>query len=128
MRVVKGIYDDNDQLMMLATLTNDNPMMGVIFYTGVVSGLRIGDLLSLKAHEIGREFYKKESKTGKIKKTQFPPEGWELIKTYIELEDKKPHDRLFKTTRQTVHKYFMKAANDIGLYHIGTHSMRKTFG
>jgi integrase len=125
---MKGIYDDHDQLMMLATLTNDKPVMGVIYYLGVVSGLRIGDLLALRAGDVGPSFSVTESKTGKTKRINLCGHGWELLRLYIELHEKRPQDRLFDTTRQTVHRYFKRAAAELGLEEIGTHSMRKTYG
>jgi integrase len=128
MQVVKGIYDDKDQLLIVSTLVASNPKMGVLFYVGVVSGLRIGDLLGLKVQDMSYGSFKvEESKTGKEKWVTLPDDGWELVKAYIEAHNLKPEDRLFKTTRQTAHKYFKNAALSLGLTNIGTHSMRKTY-
>jgi len=127
MRVVKGVYDDDDQFMMLATLTMDKPEMGMIFYLGVISGLRISDLLALRVRDVGDAFRVVESKTKKIKLVQLPPEGWLFLQAYIDWRCLRPDDLLFPTTRQTVHKYFKKAAEDLGLDGIGPHSMRKIY-
>lgn len=128
MKKVQGIYDDDDQLMMLATLTDNKPMMGAIFYLGVVSGLRIGDLLTLQVRDVGQRFVVTESKTKKRKLIRLCDMGWSYLENYIFFEDLKPDDLLFKTTRQTVHKYFSVLGQDLGLESIGTHSMRYSYG
>jgi len=127
-RIVKGIYDDKDQLLIVSTLVASNPMMGVLFYVGVVSGLRISDLLMLTVEQVGFGSFKAmEGKTGKEKWVTLSDEGYELVRTYIETQGLKSGDRLFRTTRQTAHKYFSNTAMSLGLSNIGTHSMRKTY-
>jgi len=128
MQKVKGIYDDDGQLLMMATLTYDKPMMGALFYLGVVSGLRISDLLALRFEDVGREFVVTEGKTGKKKRVVLPKEGWQFVQLYAESKNLATGDRLFPTTRQTVLRYFKRVANDLGLDGIGTHTMRKTYG
>lgn len=128
MKKVQGIYDDNDQLLLLATLTTHSPMMGMIFYLGVVSGLRISDLLALTVGDISKNpFTVRESKTKKLKHIKVPKEGWLLLQLYAEGVGLESHGKLFPTTRQTVHRYFKRAAADLGLTNIGTHTMRKTY-
>jgi len=124
MKRVEGIYDDGDQLLMLASITKHNPMMGVIFLLGVVSGLRVSDILALKVKELDRDFLAYESKTGKYKEVRLG-HHWEMLAVY--LDGMNPEDRAFPTTRQTAHKYFKMAAKDLDIPSIGTHSMRKTY-
>jgi integrase len=126
MRRVNGIYDDDGQLMLLASLTQHKPMMGVLYYLGIVSGLRIGDLLSIKADEVGQTFTVIETKTGKEKAIVLCDDGWALVRLYA--EDAPKHGRLFPVSRQTVHKYFKRACKDLGLVDIAPHSMRKIYG
>jgi len=107
----------------------DKPMMGVLFLVGVLSGLRIGDLLSLKVADVGQQFIVKESKTSKKKHIALDIAPWYVLDAYIGGSGLKPHDRLFPVSRQTVHKYFKRAAQDLGITSpIGTHTMRKTYG
>jgi integrase len=126
-KTVKGVYNDNDQLLLLATLVQHNPMMAIIFYIGVISGLRIGDILSLRVGVVKKEFNAFEKKTGKLKHIEFSDGGWHFISMYIDKFNIPFGELLFKTTRQTVYKYFKKAGKDLGLVDIGTHTMRKTY-
>lgn len=127
---VTGIYDENDQLLLLATLTADNPLMGAIFLLGVVSGLRISDLLAIRMGDISQSFEVREGKTGKRKIISMCDDTWGFLRMFVEMRrdygvsDDAP---LFSTTRQTVHRYFKRVAVDLGLDNIGTHSMRKTY-
>jgi len=115
--------------MFLATLTHDKPMMGVLFAVGVMSGLRIGDLLSLKVADVGRVFVVRESKTGKRKRVNLSVGAWYVLDAYIQGAGLRPQDRVFPVTRQTVHKYFKRTAANLGITSpIGTHTMRKTYG
>jgi len=127
MRAVTGIYDDDDQLLLFASLTANNAMMGALAYLGIITGLRVGDMLALRAGDVGELFTVKESKTGKTKIIHLPFEGWKFIETYILVNEIPPDGRLFPTTRQTAHRYFKRAAKELGLENVGTHSMRKTY-
>jgi len=125
---VKGVYSDEGQLLMASTLMAHKPMMGVLFCLGVASGLRIGDLLALRVEEVGQKFSVFESKTGKTKEIELCDATWAILKTYIEWKHPSGEGRLFPTTRQTAHKYFKQAGDDLGLDDIGCHSTRKTYG
>lgn len=130
MRVVKGIYDDDGQLMLISTLTQDNHMMGVLAYVGITTGLRISDLLELNVRQIVDDnglFIVRESKTGKEVEIEMDAQGFELVKTYIDLCQLQLDDKLFPTTRQTVHNYFKRACAFLNLHDISVHSMRKTY-
>lgn len=111
--------------MILTTLVQSDRMMGVLFFVGVISGLRVSDMLALTVGQMQQVMEVTEQKTGKIKPISFTDSQWEFISTYM--EDMRPHHRLFPTTRQTVHKYFSRVAKDLGIGNIGTHSMRKTY-
>jgi len=126
---VKGIYDTNNQLNLFATLAMDKPTMAVLFYIGIVSGLRISDLLKLKVSDVKTQYViVQETKTKKYKHFELEQMGWEYIQSYIDLAQLKPEDLLFSVTRQTVNNYFKRAAKDLDLEDIASHSMRKTYG
>jgi len=103
--------------------------MAVLFYIGIVSGLRISDLLKLKVSDVKTQYViVQETKTKKYKHFELEQMGWEYIQSYIDLAQLKPEDLLFSVTRQTVNNYFKRAAKDLDLEDIASHSMRKTYG
>ena len=126
MNSVDAIYDGEGQLMMLATLTKANPMMGALFLLGVASGLRIGDLLALKVGDLGSQMAVVERKTGKTKRFELDADHLEFLTTYA--DGRPPDAKLFPTTRTTVYRWFRRVADELGLEgEIGTHTMRKTY-
>jgi integrase len=130
MKNVSGIYDDIDQFWMFVTLYEKSCMMSIIFYLGIVSGLRIGDLLSITTGQISQEFTVYESKTGKYKTIKLCDNGWRLLDAYCKIvyaEGRGYHEPLFLTTRQNVLNHFKAAAKRLNLKNIGTHTMRKSY-
>jgi integrase len=127
MRAVRGLYDDEAQFLMFDILMAQNALFGVLFWLGISSGLRVGDLLALRVGDVGREFGVVEAKTGKSRRVRLTDDGWKLVGAYIEKLES-ADGRLFDTTRQTVYRNFIKAASKLGFEGIGTHSMRKTYG
>jgi integrase len=128
---VTGLYDDKDQLLVLSTLLQSNKMMGLIFWVGVVSGLRISDLLKLKIGDIGWGYFMVvEGKTKKEKHITLPDDCFRSLDVYItELKQRGQNDSnlLFKTTRQTVHRHFSNLGIQLGMNFFSPHSMRKTY-
>jgi integrase len=130
MEKVRGIYDHGKQFEMFNALVGDGRgmMYGVLYFFGVASGLRIGDILSVTAGQIGEDMLILEQKTQKIKRIRLDKQVLELISEYAKLKSLKPHERLFPVTRQTVLAHFKHAADAVGLENIGTHSMRYSYG
>jgi len=128
---VKGLYDDKDQLLFLSSLTASNSMMGFIFWIGVVSGLRISDILKLKISDLTFSTFKvTENKTKKEKWITLPDDCFLQLSNYIlklKSNGRLDSSPLFPVTRQTVHKYFTETATILGFTLISPHSMRKTF-
>jgi len=124
---VLGIYEDSSQWQMLAHLTEKSPMIGAIFLLGVSTGLRISDLLALRVEDVGENFQVVESKTKKIREIHLPKNIWRNLKDYIDFRGLEGSDKLFPTTRQTVHKYFALYGHEKGIRSVGTHSMRVTY-
>jgi integrase len=127
---VTGIYDHGKQHEMFTVLSGEDGkhlMYGVLYYFGVATGLRVGDILAVKVGQVGAEMDVREAKTGKIKRIKLDDQILRLISGYVDLKGLQSADRLFATTRQTVHRRFKIAGEACGLENIGTHSMRKTY-
>ncbi len=119
---------------------NQNQRDYVMFMTGIHTGLRISDILTLRVKDVeGTHLMIQEKKTGKYKRIIITPVLKRIFKDYC--EDKKRTDYLFvsrhKTKtgkskpidRTTAYKILRKAAHDLGYTEpFGTHSLRKTFG
>lgn len=107
-----------------------------LFYLGINTGLRISDILSLKAEDIRNSTHlvTKEKKTGKIKRFKINNGLYDEIQKYIlGMADE---EYLFKSqkgdnkpiSRVQAYRILNECAGNIGLSEIGTHTMRKTFG
>jgi len=115
------------QFEMFGELCKGGIMYGVLYYFGVASGLRIGDILGVRVRDIQIDMKVLESKTCKFKEFRLDDQVYELIRNYISVKELDYADRLFPVTRQTVLRHFRRAAEALGLKDIGTHSMRKTY-
>lgn len=112
----------------------------LLFYTGINTGLRISDLVSLNFNDIRDENANMrthisiiEKKTKKLKK--FPIFNGLFVELELYTRNMKPGEFLFKSqvginrpiTTTQAYRIFKKAATKIDLTEIGTHSCRKTF-
>lgn len=108
----------------------------VLFTTGIYTGLRVSDILKLKIKDIKytRILYIKEKKTQKQKVVKLHPE---LIKIYKEYaEDKSEEEYLIKSQkginsplgRKEAYRILKEIGNKFNLEHLGSHTMRKTYG
>ena len=126
---------------ILAHLESRHARYVILYRLGVESGLRVSDLLGLRASHI-RECQRVGSHTLTMIKTkteitiQLSPELLADIMAYIKafkLRDNdalfwsRPRDRRRPLTRQHVHRVMRAAGVATGLDRIGTHSMRRTF-
>jgi len=108
----------------------------ILFVLGINCGLRISDLLRLKIGDIKGKTHIEiaEKKTGKTKKFPITNCIKILLKSYI--KNKNKEQWLFKSqkskvaiTRVQAYRILKKAGKIAGVScHIGTHSLRKTFG
>lgn len=104
----------------------------IMFTLGINSALRISDIITLKCSDFkdGRVEIR-EKKTGKVKSFLLNPAIYTEIKDFI---DAHPREWLFESKkgghleRHQAWSVIKKASITLGLEHIGTHSMRKTFG
>ena len=108
----------------------------LLFVMGINCGLRISDLLKLKISDVKNKTHIEitEQKTGKNKRFPITPVIKSVLSNYI--KNKKPEQWLFASqkgpkaiTRIQAYRIIKIARKIAGLdEHIGTHSLRKTFG
>ena len=106
----------------------------LLFTMGINTGLRVSDLLSLKVGDVkGKgEYLLREKKTKKNKRILLHAVRKD-IEDYTFL---KPDDEYLFASRKgegpisrvQAYRILNKAAHDVGLKEIGTHTLRKTFG
>jgi integrase len=117
-----------------------SPRDRLLFVMGINSALRISDLLPLVVGDVQengklkKKISLKEKKTGKEKRFPLNESIHNELKSFIqpEWQENRP---LFKSRkghkaikRDQAHNILSQAGKAVGLNHIGTHSMRKTFG
>jgi len=98
MNKVVGIYDHDKQhdiFYELSGADGKNVMHGVLYYFGVLSGLRIGDILEVTVEQIGPLVSVLEQKTGKKKEFTLDACSLMLIECYIDHKGLQTGDRLF---------------------------------
>lgn len=108
----------------------------VMFMTGIYSGLRISDILKLRARDVRNKKYIsiREIKTRKEKLFVINKKLKKILDEYI--ADMKDYEYLFRNnrkcnkpiSRQQAYNILSDAGKKFGLDSIGTHTLRKTFG
>ncbi len=122
-------------------LNGINPRYGMIFKTGINTGLRISDILSLKVSDIFHSDFKfrdhltiSEQKTGKLKKIKLNETLRKCLFKYVKEQNLHADDYLFYSQkgghigRIQVYKVMRESASSLGIENFGTHSLRKTWG
>lgn len=110
----------------------------IMYLIGIYSGLRISDILNLKVKDVKNKsnISLREKKTGKQKIFPINPYLRKNLSVYIEDNELEMDEYLIKAqgkqnraiTRDMAYKIMNQAAEYFGLYNIGTHTLRKTFG
>lgn len=104
-----------------------SPPYDLIWCIGYSTGLRISDVLNLKASVAGKSYvYIKEQKTGKKRRVYIRKKIRERIAAHVRRYALSNEDKLFVCSRQTVWRNFKRASTGIGK-NVGTHSMRKSY-
>lgn len=108
----------------------------MMFLFGIYSGLRISDILKLRVRDVkGKDrITLREKKTGKERSFPINAALKSKIKKYV--ADKEDYVYLFRSrqgknrpiSRQQAYNIIRKAGEEFGLYQLGTHTLRKTFG
>lgn len=134
MNIVEPIKK-NEDIEKLKKYFFSNKRNLLLFSLGINSGLRISDVLGLDVKDVkDKEFIEiREQKTNKYKKFPINPNLQKDIQEFV--KDKNLDEPLFLTQknkrldRVRAYKILNRAAKNVGLQiHIGTHSLRKTFG
>lgn len=135
MEFVEPIRDKEDIERMKRYLREWSERNYILFLFGINTGLRISDLLKLRAKDVaGWYVVIREKKTGKHRRFKMPKKLKKEVREYTRFMD--PDDYLFLSRqgnnkpidRRTADWILKVAAGECGLEHIGTHSMRKTYG
>lgn len=135
MNTVQPIRDKDKIEEMKNQLLRNGTRDYLLFVMGINTGLRIGDILTLKVSDVKGKAHIiiKEQKTDKPKRF--------LINSQLEQEINKfilnmgNDEFLFKSSnsdkaisRVQAYRILNHAADMVGLVEVGTHTMRKTFG
>lgn len=117
-------------------LKEKNVKYYVMYEIGIYSGLRISDILKLKIRDVKNKTTIKirEQKTGKEKIFPVNAELEKVLSDYC--KDKKAWEYLIPSThkaaapvsREYAYRVIREAGRKFGLEHLGTHTLRKTFG
>lgn len=107
----------------------------IMFLFGIYVGIRVSDIVQRKVRDVRNLDYVRirETKTGKEKPFPINPELRPLLKAYI--GERQDYEWLFPSRqggghigRGQAYKILHEAGQKFGLEHLGTHTMRKTFG
>lgn len=136
MNFVYPITDPEVVKSVAQYLKANNKRDHVMFMSGILGAMRIGDILRLRVGDVkNRDYiYIREQKTGKVRNQKISPELKRVYKEFCEDMDSEDYlihnssDSLKPITRQRAYTILNEAAEHFGLEHIGTHTMRKTFG
>ncbi|WAW14759.1 site-specific integrase [Peptostreptococcus equinus] len=137
MNFVEPIRDKNKLEDILNYLEKDRPKKYyILFVLGLYSGLRISDILPLQVkHVKSRDHISiREKKTGKAKKVTLNKFLKKKLDSYVEdMEDWEyliPNSKVgnHPISRQQAYKVIKETCERFDVEHIGTHSLRKTFG
>lgn len=147
MNIVEPIRSENQIKQIRGNLYRQkNPRDYLLFVFGINSGLRIGDILSLRLEDVkdGQGNLKdhleiKEQKTGKTRKVHFNKQIKEALNFYLEKTGIFNLDRYLFTnekskknkpiTRIRAYQLINSWCRNIGIkYKVGGHTLRKSFG
>lgn len=135
MNIVEPIRTKEKVEEIYKFLTEKNKRDALLFLFGIYTGLRISDILKFRVKDCYKKYYNiREMKTGKQKVYDWNPFLKREIDKYI--EGKEPDEYVFKSrkgrnqpiTRYRAYKIIKIACNACGVYNVGTHTLRKTFG
>lgn len=136
MNFVEPIRDITTVQDIADYLKEKNEKYYIMYLVGIYSGLRISDILRLKVRDVrGKDKIKiREQKTGKEKSFPINKKLSAALETYC--EGKKDYDYLVPSDRATnkavsreyAYRVMHEAGERFGLYNLGTHTLRKTFG
>ena len=136
MNFVEPIRDTTAVQDIADYLREKNEKYYIMYLTGIYSGLRISDILRLKVRDVrGKDKIKvREQKTGKEKAFPINKKLAAAYEQYCagkkDYEYLVPSDKAFNKaiSREYAYRIMHEAGERFGLYNLGTHTLRKTFG
>lgn len=140
MEIVEPIRSEKQLRGMSNYLKGKNLRDYTLFIMGINSALRISDLLGIKVAEVYEKdrIAMRERKTGKVKDFPLAPICRKAVKIYVDTYQLHQDNFLFPSRkggytrpiqRVQAWKIINDAARSVGIEgHIGTHTLRKTFG
>ncbi len=139
MNTVEPIRDKAKIKEMGEYLESIHPKWKVMFKIGVLTGLRVSDILNLKVEDIDLCIKVKEQKTGKYRRINVPDSLYIELKKYIKTYKLGKGDYLIfsnkrgkegqqkAVSRQQAYRVMQDASAMVGIREtVGTHGMRKT--
>lgn len=140
MSTVEPIRNEDELVAFINHLKDQSERDYVMFMVGILTGLRISDILPLRVLDVeGAHLVLQEKKTKKMKRIILHPQLKKILRDYT-LSMKKT-DLLFPSrkagragkqkaiSRKRAYEILKTAAEDLGYESsVGTHTMRKTFG
>lgn len=135
MQFVQPIRSMESLDAMKAVLRRSSERDWFLLVMGTNVGLRIGDLLRLHVKDVRNKSHltHRERKTGKMRRFPINAELRAVINEYIKGKpDSAPLFPSYRTKqnigRTQAYRILNRAAAEVGLSEIGTHTLRKTFG
>lgn len=135
MNFVEPIRDVDVFHNIQATLRKENIRNYILIMTGTYTGLRISDILKLKVQDVYKKKYIdiRETKTKKRNLIEINPELRKAYNEYCVGMDEEEYlfrkEKINKPISRTMAWKIMKDIGDrFGIEHLGTHTLRKTFG
>lgn len=135
MNLVQPIRDKAKLEQVKAWFAKRPARDNLMFLVGINTGLRISDILQLQVRDVdGQHLVLREKKTGK---RRFIPISTELAHAFRQFcKGRQRGEYLFQSreginkplTTSMAYRLMREAADACGLKHIGTHTLRKTFG
>ncbi len=89
------------------------------------TGLRVSDVLRLRAEEFRRKMTVTEKKTGKAREIRLPESTYTAVRKYIQANG--ITGEIFPCDRSTIFRHVQKAAKELGFDHVSMHSLRKMY-
>lgn len=135
MNIVEPIRDNEKIKEIYQYFQSQNERNALLFIFGIYTGLRISDILNFRVRDCLKKTYSiREIKTGKQKIYEWNPFLYKELKKYCLNKD--PEEFLFISrkgyncpiTRQRAYTIIKDGCNKCGVYNVGTHTLRKTFG